>query len=308
MNCRRAPAIFLVAVFAAFPAIAVGGQERQSADSWQASASASCLHELPFEPAASRRLPRRLLLASYLDLSAGCEPSPPDSPSERTTPPGSSPLVPARIEEAGADLIENELRELEAQGFTIAVVRRQVLAILRESTACSAWYAQAEANPAGKFATLHFRLDSHGEDAILGDYTLAGLFYREPYVARAQENVGAGSTITLNAKGAFFVARAPVQMPLGVAGSIRARTYRAIHVGNYPGGSLNAQVATLLHEFAHVVGLLPVDMGENRSALLSTQNTETVLEHCRRQIDASAQRAVVLPASLGGLNRRSKIP
>ena len=76
---------------------------------------------------------------------------------------------------------------------------------------------------------------------------------------------------------------------------------RLLHVGSYSGGSVNAQVTTLLHEFGHIVGLLPIDSGEANSAILSTQNTQVVLAHCRKQIEASANRSVMLPESLARL-------
>jgi hypothetical protein len=74
-------------------------------------------------------------------------------------------------------------------------------------------------------------------------------------------------------------------------------TISILHVGDYQGGSLKAQVTTLLHEYAHVVELIPVDTGRADGAQLSTQNTETVLRHCRKQIDASPNRTILLPAS-----------
>jgi hypothetical protein len=62
----------------------------------------------------------------------------------------------------------------------------------------------------------------------------------------------------------------------------------------------------MLHEFAHIIGLLPIDSGEGNSALLSTQNTETVLRYCRKQIEASANRTIVLPLSLAQLDRLAR--
>jgi hypothetical protein len=204
------------------------------------------------------------------------------------------------------DPIESELHQLGAAGYTIAVARQHVLAILRENNSCSAWYAQAEPDPEQKFASLRFQTDPNGEDSSFAEYDYFSLTYREPYVARAQQNVGAGSIITLNSNGAFFVSHAALKLRLNAGGPMIPQAQKYLHVGGYTGGSLYGQITTLLHEYGHIVGLLPVDRGEARSALRSTQNTETVVDHCRRQIEASTNRAVVLSLSLAMLERNGK--
>lgn len=212
----------------------------------------------------------------------------------------SSSAPPAEIFDAPPldDLIESELQSIGPAGLAIARARRQVLEILREGSACSAWYASVDPDASAKFASLHFEVDAGGETTAVGQYTYAGLLYREPYVARAQQDVGSGSTITLNAHGAFFVARAPARhtsrngVPAGPQPPIE------LHVGDYPGGTLRAQIATLLHEFAHIVGLLPVDYGKPESALLSTRNTEVVRSRCGKQIEAGPNRLILLPMML----------
>jgi hypothetical protein len=200
---------------------------------------------------------------------------------------------------------ENEFLGMGVAGFAIAASREHVVLILRENNSCSAWYAQAEANPSEKFSSLHFRVDSEGEDTSFGDYNSFGRYYREPYVARAQQEVGAGSTITLNAHGAFFQWQAPARLRWG-AGPALQQLPRPLRVGMYSGNSLNGQVTTLLHEFGHIVGLLPIDSGEAGSAVVSTQNTDIVLQHCRKQIEASANRTIMLPASLAELERLAR--
>lgn len=204
------------------------------------------------------------------------------------------------------DPVEGELSQIGAAGYSIAVARQQVLAILRENSSCSAWYAQAEPDPAEKFASLHFQIDSDGEDTATSEYNHLRVIYRDPWVARAQQEVGAGSTITLNSHAAFFLSRAPVKVRLAGAGPFVSQLHKELHVEKYGGGSLNAQVTTLLHEYGHIVGMLPVDRGEPGSALLSTENTEVVLGHCRKQIEASANRAVMLPLTLATLERNRK--
>lgn len=199
------------------------------------------------------------------------------------------------------DPVETELVRMGSDGMLIAGARQQVLEILREGNSCSGWFAQEEPNPARKFASLHFQSDAAGSSFSLGDFDAAGFSIIEPYVARAQENVGPGSMITLNAHGAFFQQRAGTMFRWPGSTTHSRPAISMLHVGDYQGGSLKAQVATLLHEYAHIVGLIPVDTGRPDGAQLSTQNTETVLRHCRKQIDASLNRTILLPASFAHL-------
>ena len=209
---------------------------------------------------------------------------------------------------AVVDPVEEELETMGAPGFLIGRAREEVLEILREGNSCSAWYAAAEPSLVVKFASLHFRVDEQGLATVLGEFNSGNVFFREPYVARAQENVGSGSFITLNAHGAFFHLRASARFRFETGGPFTAQPPKQLHVADYPGGSRNAQVTTLLHEFGHIVGILPIDSGEPRSALLSTRNTETLLRHCRKQIEASRDRAILLPVALAGLERSAREP
>jgi len=204
------------------------------------------------------------------------------------------------------DSISGELLSLRSAGFLVARARLEVLEILREGNTCSAWFAQNEPAPASKFASLHFQLDTRGEDSSVGEYSFQGWLFREPYVARAQQNVGAGSTITLNAHGAFFLSQAAASLRSPGGGLPLPHPPRYLRVGDYLGGSLKAQVATLLHEYAHVVGVVPVDTLGSAAGQLSTQNTEVVLAHCRRQIEASPYRTILIPASLAAFEQPSR--
>jgi len=195
-----------------------------------------------------------------------------------------------------SDPIEQELEAMGAAGIFIAGARQEVLELLREGDSCSGWYAQAEPDPAEKFASLHFQIDGNGESTVQFSFASPEQFYRQPYVARAQEGVGRGSVITLNAHGAFFQHSVPPDL--------RVTSY--LHVGDYLGGSIRAQVTTLLHEYAHIIGLLPVDTGEANSALLSVQNTKTVLRYCRKQIEASSNRTIMFVVSSGGPEQPAK--
>jgi hypothetical protein len=274
---------------------AATGQNRRPVRFPQFSESAACSDETASPSEESRSA--RLNYVSYLRTDVEC--AMPQRDRWRLSEKQPSRTPPALAEH---DPIESEFLGMGAAGFVIAGARQQVILILRESSSCSVWYARGESNPAAKFASLHFRVDSEGEDTALGDYTFLGLYYREPYVARAQQNVGAGSTITLNAHGAFFLWRAPTKAHWG-GGPLVQQPPRRLHIASYDGGSLNGQVTTLLHEFAHIVGLLPIDSGEANSALVSTQNTDIVLSHCRKQVEASANRTIMLPALLAQLER-----
>lgn len=277
-------------------AIAVSAQIRRPVRAAQFVELAGCSDEIG---APSQDIQAaRMSFVSYLRTESDCD----DPPRKLDYRYDQTPKV--STESPERDPIESELRLLWSSGYVIAVVRQQALAILRENNSCSAWYAQAEPDPAEKFATLRFQTDPYGEAAAIGEYTFYNMAYREPYAARAQQEVGAGSTIILNSHGAFFIDRAPVSVRLSGGGPLIPQSRRQLHVGSYDGGSLNAQITVLLHEYGHIVGLLPVDRGEAGSALLSTRNTETVLDHCRRQIEASANRAVVVPVELANLERR----
>jgi hypothetical protein len=209
---------------------------------------------------------------------------------------------------AVADPVEAELETMGGPGFLIGRARREVLEILREGNSCSVWFAGAERDLVVKFASLHFRVDEQGWATVLGEFNSGDVFFREPYVARTQESVGRGSIITLNAHGAFFQSRALARFRFEAGGPFLAQPLKPLHVADYPGGSLNAQVTTLLHEFGHIVGILPIDSGEPRSALLSTRNTTTLLGHCRKQIEASRDRAILLPVALAGLEQSAREP
>lgn len=253
-----------------------------------------CISE---QDGAAGRHSARLSLVSYLRTATDCDGPEPDHARFPYEPPArrAEPRQPA-------GLGEEDLSRLGSPGLSIFGARQQVLQILGESSTCSAWYAQAEENAQQKFASLRYLIDEEGEDTVVGEASAIGLAYREPYVARAQESVGAGSIITLNAHGAFFRTRASFKLRLHDGAPMAERSTVFLRVAHYSGGSLNAQVATLLHEYAHIVGILPVDFGEANSGSVSTRNTDTVLQHCRKQIEASSKRVVVLPASFAAVS------
>lgn len=293
-------AFVMVVISLALVAASASGQARTSARFSQLSSLDPCANE-PDGSGTRHVAPRSVV--SYLRSASECDVPETERSGVYDDPPvrraDSWPVQPS-------GLVYAELSMQGSAGFLVAAARQQVLQILAEHSSCSAWYAQAEENPQRKFASLHYRIDEGGESAAFAEQKPFGLANREPYVARTQQDVGAGSIITLNAHGAFFQERAPFKVHLNDGAPLVERSLVYLHVAGYPGGSGNAQVATLLHEYAHIVGLLPIDFGAANSADLSTQNTSTVLQHCRRQIEASSKRAVVLPASFQGLGSRHK--
>ena len=299
---RHARVILLCAIVLPFFSTVVNAQIRGPVFFLPSADRVSCSDETDVAAQESQHTPR-INFVSYLRSESECVAEEP--PYRRAT---DAPPLPAGDKVLPVEAPDNEFQQFGPQGFAIASARRQVLEILREGNACSDWYARAEPNPWIKFASLHFRVDEEGEDTAIGDYSSLGLYYREPYVARAQQSVGAGSIITLNRHGAFFVLRAPSKVHWGSGGPVVDQRLRLLHVGSYIGGSVNAQVATLLHEFGHTVGLLPIDSGDANSAILSTRNTDVVLSHCRKQIEASANRSIMLPESLARLEEVPKRP
>jgi hypothetical protein len=287
---RHARAIWMSAIVSMFFSAAASGQVRRPVRLPNFAERAPCMEEGDAARDSSH-IPRTSFV-SYLRSADECMA---DEPVPRHL--SAAPTLPAGDQVLPSEPPNSEFQQLGYQGLLIARARRQVLDILREGNSCSVWYAGAEPNPWIKLASLHYRVDGEGEDTAIGARTLLGLYYREPYVARAQQSVGPGSIITLNAHGAFFVGRAPAKVYRDGGPKIQ-ETNRFLHVAIYPGGSVNAQVTTLLHEFGHIVGLLAIDSGEANSAILSTQNTEVVLAHCRKQIEASANRSIMLPESL----------
>ena len=299
MNGRYALAASLFAAFLLTALPTATAQTRRTARLPRFSARPVCAEEAGDPPANTGSV--QLSFISYLRTEGECGGAQGEARSFAPDPPPAS----ARLF-SERDPVENELNQLGAAGYAVAVVRQHVLAILEDKNSCSAWYAQAEPDPRQKFASLRFEIDPAGEDSAVGEAQHWGMIFREPYVARTQQEVAAGSTITLNSNGAFFVSEAPAKIRPNGGGPLILEPYRRLHVGGYDGGSLSAQLTTMLHEYGHIVGLLPVDLGEASSAMLSTRNTETVLEHCHRQIEAAGNRAVVLPLSLAVADRGGK--
>jgi len=193
-------------------------------------------------------------------------------------------------ERANEDPVLEELKSLGAQGLTIELAREEVIEILEGRNRCAAWFEQAEPDAARKFRSLRYTIDESGPQYSLKIQNAAGEWlYQQPYTASSIEDAGAGSTITINRKGAFFQLRAGVRIVPKDGGPGGLGTSQLLHLDLYLGGTLGAQVTTLLHEYSHLVGLLPADSGSFSGRELSTQNTQMVLRHCRAQVEAAGK-------------------
>ena len=111
--------------------------------------------------------------------------------------------------------------------------------------------------------------------------------FQNPYVAKVIQGDGAYAAVTLNAKGAFFSAMAGVVEVYKEGGPSSFRGTRLLHVGPYDGGTLLAQIVTLLHEFGHVLDLLPTDMDDLDGK--SGRNTNEVLRSCTAEVEMAAR-------------------
>jgi hypothetical protein len=193
------------------------------------------------------------------------------------------------------DLVRENLAALGKEGQKILRARERVLEILQNENACSAWYREKDANPAATFRTLSFEVDGKGEDFISEFREPDSLrIFHDPYIARVGQDAGAYTAITLNENGAFFRSAARVVEAGGEGGPFTMLDSRRTNVGLYPGGSLSAQVLALLHEFGHIVNLLPMDFHDVDGK--SVQNTQEVLRYCRSEIESKSKKNTLIAA------------
>jgi len=189
-----------------------------------------------------------------------------------------------------ADTVLPQLTALGKAGVKIARAREEVLGILRSENACSEWFATKDASPAVTFQSLDFVLDKHGpQEVVESGQADSIVLWRQPYVARATQDGGPHTAITINAYGAFYRQQGNVLKVLEGGGPVRAHGTSLLTVGSYPGDTLPAQMVTLLHEFGHIIDLLPGD-ADNLDGK-SVQNTNEVLRHCRAEVQVRSQQA-----------------
>lgn len=188
------------------------------------------------------------------------------------------------------DTIPAELSALGKAGVKIARAREEILDILRNGNACTDWFASKDASPADTFQSLNFLLDQRGpQDIFESSEAASSVIFRQPYVARATQDGGARTAITINANGAFYRTQGNVLKTVPEGGPFRADGTRVLTVGSYRGGTLPAQIVTLLHEFGHIIDLLPED-ADNLDGR-SVRNTNEVLRHCSGEVEARSLQA-----------------
>ena len=186
---------------------------------------------------------------------------------------------------ASSDAVRDDLNTMGKQGQSILRARDKVLEILQTGNACTAWYRTKEPDPASAFRTLTFALDRDGESYVRKILESGGIeLIRNPYVARVMQGGGLNSTVSINLHGAFFFPMAGVVEDRLEGGPLSFRGARAIQVGPYAGGTFRAQVVALLHEFGHVIDLLPPDHDDYEGK--SRQNTLDVLQACRAEVES----------------------
>jgi hypothetical protein len=226
------------------------------------------------------------------DVNSRCDTPPLNVPSV-------NPCNPANVAHIGChaprDLVQEDLATMGKPGQKILRARERVLEILQTENACSAWFREKDSNPADTFRTLSFAVDRKGEEFVLesrnpGDMSI----FRSPYVARVFQGDGSYATITINMTGAFFSPMARVLEVPKEGGFRSLRGVRVLGVGPYGGDSLHAQILALLHEFGHLVDLLPTDEGDRDGK--SVQNTSEVLRFCRAEVESKARRGALSAA------------
>ena len=197
-------------------------------------------------------------------------------------------------EKEDEDAVAEELKAMGERGMIILRAREEVAGILQGQNRCAAWFEQAESDAVRKFRSLRYAIDESGPQYILKIQSADGVWrYQQPYIASSMERASSGSTITLNSRGAFFQLTSGVRIVPINGGPGGLSTSQLLHIDVYLGGTLRAQVVALLHEYSHVVGLLPADGGFG-GLELSTQNTQIVLGHCRAQVEAVGKQKSML--------------
>jgi hypothetical protein len=177
-------------------------------------------------------------------------------------------------------------------GQKILRARERALEILQTENACSAWFREKDSNPVDIFRTLSFAVDRKAEDFVLESKDLGNMnIFRNPYVARVIQGDGRYATITINTNGAFFSPMARVVEVWKGGGPVSHGGPRLTNVGPYAGNTMQAQVLVLLHEFGHVLDLLPADA--NNVDGKSVQNTNEVLRFCRAEIESKVRRTAL---------------
>jgi hypothetical protein len=188
------------------------------------------------------------------------------------------------------DAVPTGLTSLGKAGMKIERAREEILNILRSQNGCTEWFESKDTTPEATFQSLRFSVDQHGPTDI-SELNQGGTMtiFRHPYVAQATQDGGGYTTITINTNGAFYRSQGNVQKINREGGPVLRDGARVLTVGIYVGNTLEAQMVTLLHEFGHIIDLLPQDADDLDGQ--SARNTNEVLRHCRSEVEARAKQA-----------------
>ncbi len=192
----------------------------------------------------------------------------------------------------------HDLPSIRASGKEAAAIARSsaaVLAILRNNNPCSAWFAKADAHVADTFSSLSFWIERDGPEHIIQERTERGDWIEHgPYIARTSEGSGPGTNVGINRNGAFFRARAEVYKIEWQRGyELPTNNWQFLHVGPFEGATAQAQIITLLHELAHVVGAIPADGMSPSGLYRSQENTDLILKQCKGAVNSSANHPAI---------------
>jgi hypothetical protein len=182
----------------------------------------------------------------------------------------------------------SKLRGPAKRALELQNARQRVLSILQDENGCSAWFREADPDPAGVFESLQIEIGKGNREVVLrtidrkGDRT-----YKHPWGARSNQLAGRNSIVELNPAGPFFVLSLPI-MQVSAGGFVSYEGSRILTVGGFAGDTREVQIVMLLHELAHVTGRIPED--DDSWDGRSTRNSEEVARNCKNEIQIYAQR------------------
>jgi hypothetical protein len=200
---------------------------------------------------------------------------------------------------------ESVLKDIGMEGTNISRARQAVLEILKDTNTCSEWFRQSDPQIADTFSSLSIAVDEDGAKHVIKERNDEGIWIEHgPYIARTWQSAGAGTTVTLNANGAFFRTTGDLYK-LEWSGGMENDTglWRHLHIGPFDGGSLQAQAIALLHELGHVIGAIPSDDASTVGFARSQENTNLILRHCQSQASTLGKRSKLLSAKANSAQR-----